>query len=260
MSQEAATGRKYEGRCMFCDSTLAKSGMTRHLKSCKQRTAPSVRWRGRRPRRGKTFHLVVEGRYAPDFWMHLEVPARATLEDLDKFLRETWLECCGHLSAFTIEGKRYSAQPGDGFFLIDDFDDEEDTRVPLGEVLNLGTRFYHEYDFGSTTELALRVVSEGEAEVVGKSVMLLARNELRVVTCDSSDTTATQIYTECIWEDGGLLCPDCASEHECDEGMFLPLVNSPRAGVCGYEGPLDVGGHHGRPEHERRLSDSVDAL
>jgi len=33
--------------------------------------------------------------------------------------------------------------------------------VPLGKVLTAGMKFVHEYDFGSTTELVLRVVSEG---------------------------------------------------------------------------------------------------
>jgi len=35
------------------------------------------------------------------------MPARATLTDLDGFLRDIWLECCGHLSAFDIGTVRY---------------------------------------------------------------------------------------------------------------------------------------------------------
>jgi hypothetical protein len=30
------------------------------------------------------------------YWMHLEVAAGTTLTILDRFLRDTWLECCGH--------------------------------------------------------------------------------------------------------------------------------------------------------------------
>lgn len=44
--------------------------------------------------------------------MHLEADAYATLEDLDAFLRSTWLECCGHMSAFTINKKRYITGSG----------------------------------------------------------------------------------------------------------------------------------------------------
>lgn len=30
------------------------------------------------------------------------------LDDLDQFIRDIWVECCGHLSAFYIEGKMSS--------------------------------------------------------------------------------------------------------------------------------------------------------
>ena len=32
------------------------------------------------------------------------------LRRLDEFLRRTWLECCGHMSAFEIGGQRYSGR------------------------------------------------------------------------------------------------------------------------------------------------------
>jgi len=32
------------------------------------------------------------------------------------------------------------------------------------------------------------------------------------------------------------VCEGCAGEHECGEEMLLPVVNSPRVGMCGYEG------------------------
>jgi hypothetical protein len=55
-----------------------------------------------------TFHLLVEGRYIKDYWLRLEVPAATSLQNLDRFLRGIWLECCGHMSAFTIQGACYS--------------------------------------------------------------------------------------------------------------------------------------------------------
>ena len=45
--------------------------------------------------------------------MHVAVPVTAPLSKLDDFLRHTWLECCGHLSAFEIGGKRYASKPMD---------------------------------------------------------------------------------------------------------------------------------------------------
>ena len=32
------------------------------------------------------------------------------------------------------------------------------------------------------------------------------------------------------------LCDACAKEHACGEELLQPVVNSPRAGVCGYPG------------------------
>jgi len=123
----------------------------------------------RKSQKTKSFHLVVEGRYSPAYWIHLSAPANTTLEALDRFLRDIWLECCGHLSAFTIEGKRYSSGSMEEF-------DEKGMDVTLGEVLRPGMKFYHEYDFGTTTELMLRVVSRGEGKIKGESIRLLVRN------------------------------------------------------------------------------------
>ncbi|HLX39825.1 MAG TPA: hypothetical protein VKR42_04800 [Ktedonobacteraceae bacterium] len=81
--------------------------MTQHLKACKQRKASFSVSSGEE--KTNLFHLVVEGTYAPDYWMHLEMPADLKLDDLDMFLRKTWVECCGHLSAFTINGVSYNS-------------------------------------------------------------------------------------------------------------------------------------------------------
>jgi hypothetical protein len=128
-----ATKETYKGVCEFCHAEIDKSKMTQHLKSCKQRKAElAVEAADNDSEQEKTkfFHLVVEGKYLPMYWMHLEVPATDTLDDLDTFLRDTWLECCGHLSAFEIAGVSYMSQTDDDAFFnvgdIDDDDEEED--------------------------------------------------------------------------------------------------------------------------------------
>lgn len=78
---------------------------------------------------------MVEGRYLPEYWMHLSVPVNTTLGDLDQFLRDIWLECCRHLSAFTIEGTRYSISP------IREYE-ERSMKVALGNVLGPRMEFY----------------------------------------------------------------------------------------------------------------------
>jgi len=227
------------GKCDLCGAVFSKAAMTGHLKSCKKKA-------GRGEATGKltkkeAFHLVVEGRYQPEYWMHLEVPAQATLDTLDRFLRDTWLECCGHLSEFEIDGRRYSAEPMDLMMgLMDDLPNVDDGSmdVKLKDVLTPGMKFEHAYDFGSTTHLRLKVVSKDESPLKPDEIRVLARNEPPTIPCANCGKPATQVCTQCMYsEEGeGWLCDECASKHDCEEPMFLPVVNSPRVGVCGYAG------------------------
>ena len=207
--------------------------MTRHLESCEQRVAIQAEARShQQAQKTRAFHLVVEGYRLPMYWMHLEVSAGTTLATLDHFLRDTWLECCGHLSAFTIGGVRYSVDAA-----IYEWDmGSKNMQVPLDQVLHPGQTCSYEYDFGSTTELALKVISEREVPAKKKAIEILARNNLPLVSCDVCGKPATTTCTQCIYEDKGWLCDACAKDHECGEEMLWPMVNSPRAGVCGYTG------------------------
>ncbi|HYU76674.1 MAG TPA: hypothetical protein VEL31_28735, partial [Ktedonobacteraceae bacterium] len=183
--------------------------------------------------KGKGFLLLVEGYRMPEYWMYLEAPAQATLGDLDKLLRNTWLECCGHLSAFEIAGVSYSsdAEMASGWGSGD-----KSMKIKLDKALEPGMKFSHEYDFGTTTELSLKVFSERESEVKGKSIRILARNEAPVILCQSCGKPATEVCSQCVYDGEGWLCEECAEDHECGEEMFLPVVNSPRVGMCGYTG------------------------
>lgn len=204
-----------KGTCALCGGVFSKKKMAGHLASC--RTAdPGASKR-------KAFLVMVEGKYSREYWMYLEVSSSARLKDMDSFLRGTWLECCGHLSAFRIDGETYMSYP-EG--------DEKGLEAPLGDVLYPGLEFYHEYDFGTATELVLQVVSE---EVTGRrKIRLLARNEPPVIRCEVCGKDATLVCAQCIYEGEGWLCDGCAPGHGCGEEMLLPVVNSLRVGMCAY--------------------------
>jgi hypothetical protein len=200
--------------------------MTRHLDKCKQEHS------GRDAGKQRILHLQIEGRYAPEYWMHIEIPADASLKTLDHFLRDIWLECCGHLSMFNIAGEAYDVDPEP---------DPWSGRKPkgmsakLGDVLAPSIKFSHEYDFGSTTELALKVVAERQG--ARKSVEVLARNDPPMIPCAKCGKPATLVCSQCVYEGPqAWLCEEHAADHECGEDYFLPVVNSPRVGVCGYAG------------------------
>jgi len=232
-----------QGKCNLCGETFAKAGMTRHITACRKSHAlKKLDGRGK-ARKTNLFHLMVEGTYAPVFWLHLAVPAGATLRDLDQFLRDIWLECCGHLSAFTVEGVQYEMNTGgvDAMWpmIFGGRSAPRSMNVPLGEVLRPRLKFQHEYDFGTTTTLTLKVASEYEGEAKGKSVQILARNDLPPIVCEKCGKPATQVCGQCIYDGEGGVCDKHAPKHKCGEDMLLPVVNSPRMGMCGYTGPLE---------------------
>jgi hypothetical protein len=164
------------------------------------------------------FHLVVEGHDLPEYWMHVKVSGEATLKDLDWFLRKTWLECCGHMSAFRMGRNEISMGR------------------KVRDVFYPKLKLFHEYDFGSTTELLVKVISEFKDNPGKEKVQILARNNPPDIRCVNCNNPATLVCTVCIYDGLGWLCYDCAEEHECGEEMMLRVANSPRTGVCAYEG------------------------
>lgn len=226
------------GRCCLCNATFAKSAMGRHVEKCAQEHAISGTKSTKRKAREHVFHLLVQGKHSPEYWLHLDVLASRPLQDLDSFLRSIWLECCGHCSAFTIDDVQYSGLEDGLVSFGSPFDDLQDhpLTVSMEHVLGPGSRFSYEYDFGSTTKLELKVVSERETVVDKKhAIRLLARNEPSAIHC-ACGAQAVLVCGQCSYDDSGWLCKECVKEHECGEEMCLPVVNSPRVGVCGYTG------------------------
>ena len=218
-----ADREKKTGKCCFCDAEFAKSGMAKHLKSCGKRVETAEK--------SETFLIRAEGRYDPEYWLFVEVKADAQLIDLDNFLRDIWLECCGHMSSFQIEGIEYGIDPTGEL-------DMESMNTPIENALAEGMTFFHQYDFGSTTELKLKVITEQPDSTSDKPVKLSARNNPPQMNCEVCGKPAVWICTECLWDDeeDSLFCDKCGDSHECDSGMYLPVVNSPRVGVCAYTG------------------------
>lgn len=211
--------RQLDGTCMVCKGKVTKREVKKHLQRCLEKSGDEGKAAGRKKPPAKLFHVLVEGYGVSGdlYWMHLKASKDARLRDLDVFLRDIWLECCGHASAFS------------------DTEGEIEMGERLGDLLSPGQKLAYEYDFGSTTELLLTMVSEFEGSIKGK-VEILARNDPPQIMCSHCEKPATTICVECIYDNQGWLCDDCAGKHGCDEEMFLSVVNSPRTGVCGYEG------------------------
>ena len=211
--------------------------MTRHLQSCIAKSGLSPEAGGRRAR---SIHLFVEDDYRPEYWMHLAAPATIELGEIDQYLRDVWLECCGHLSSFFIGSAEYKWQIFEMDELFADFRGRQlkTMEVGLGSAAPPRTEFSYWYDYGTTSELTLRTVGElagnGSAQIT-----LLARNDAPAFVCSICGAPATWVspaYGDWIAMTAGL-CDACAPTSQ----YRLPIVNSPRSGVCGYDGvPIQI--------------------
>jgi hypothetical protein len=213
-----------QGTCELCGFHSGKTGMGRHLSACLAKHG--------KPGSKDLFHLRVEDRWGGPWWLDIEVVGSATLADLDSFLRRLWLECCGHMSTFFMRpgGAKGAGRRRRSVWS----DDEIDMEKRVGEVLHAPVELTHVYDFGTSTELSIRTAGSRKGGTEREKIRILARNDPPVWPCSECGTAATQICSDC--GEDAFYCNEHAAAHECGEEMLLPVVNSPRMGVCGYTG------------------------
>lgn len=203
-----------KGACVECGTQLTTRTAKKHLLSCLSKRAPGGKAKER------LYLLLVEGYGISDdhYWMYLLAPEHAVFKDLDRLLRRTWLECCGHMSQFR-----------DGRVSVS-------MSRKLADVLDRGLKLLYDYDFGDTTTLLLTVAGEIEGRIKRGKAEIVARNSAPEIACVQCREPAIDICPQCAYDDAGFMCRMCAQDHDCGLGAFLPVVNSPRAGVCGYAG------------------------
>jgi hypothetical protein len=203
--------------------------MTKHLVTCPGRQEAIAKAEDKKGNSEELYHLRVQDAYSKDFWLDLEMRGSKSLQDLDDYLRAIWLECCGHMSQFSLEGG---------------FAREVGKRRKLGEVFKLGSELTHIYDFGTSSETIVKGVAKREGKpTTSKPIALMARNNMPEYTCIKCDQPATHLCMECLAEDqtDGTLCDRHTKTHpHTNYGEPIPLVNSPRMGMCGYDGPAEV--------------------
>jgi hypothetical protein len=207
---------------------MAKSGVSKHLPVCPQRRGILAKAEQKAIPSESLYHLRVQDAYSSDFWLDLEARGSARLKDLDDYLRAIWLECCGHLSQFSIGGWGGS---------------EIAMKRRLEEVFAPGVTLTHIYDFGTSSETLIKLVAIRQGKPsTSRAMTLMARNLLPQTKCMECEEQAAWLCEECMYEDDapGTLCDKHAKTHPHDNyGEPVAIVNSPRVGMCGYEGPAD---------------------
>lgn len=225
-------GKQSKGHCRYCQMEYTKAGMIKHIGACKERTK-EIEEKASEKQSGY-FTISITGKYDKEYWLIIECKENTTLEDVDRFLRDIWLECCGHLSAFDILGESYERFPNDSG---DWGPPAKNMKCQLKRVLKKGMQIGYEYDFGSTTDLILTVSDYRIGPWKKDKINLLARNNpMEFICSECGEKAAVSVCPQCIYEGTGFLCADCEKTHECGTEILLPVCNSPRCGVCGYEG------------------------
>lgn len=101
----------------------------------------------------------------------------------------------------------------------------------------------HIYDFGTSSETLVKVVGVREGKsLTSDPIVLMARNETPEAECMQCGQAASWLCIECLYESNewGTLCDEHVEAHPHKEyGRPIPLVNSPRVGMCGYDGPAE---------------------
>ena len=218
-------GKQTKGICTYCGAAIAKGSVTKHLSTCTKRLETIEKAEAKKADNETLYHLRVQDAYVKAFWLDLEMSGSRTLKDLDNYLRAIWLECCGHMSQFSIG--RWSGR-------------EFGMNQKIGNVFQSGAELTHIYDFGTSSETLIKAVEVRQGKSTTKHpIALMVRNMMPEAQCIECDQPAVVLCMECLMEEeGGTLCEKHAKKHpHKDYGDPIPLVNSPRLGMCGYDGP-----------------------
>ncbi|KAG2386736.1 hypothetical protein C9374_002480 [Naegleria lovaniensis] len=169
------------------------------------------------------------------YWLFIEVPFTSNLRELDDVIRNYWVECCGHLSKFDVDTLTYNSYESDNEFM--DEIDNKTMDIPMYRVFkpsDVGKTFCYTYDFGSSTYLELELISIVKCNEECEEARVLARNNPLTFKCCKCKNEAEYVQVE----ESVLYCKKHAKDE--DEDMLLPVVNSPRMGVCGYTNDMDT--------------------
>ena len=116
-------------------------------------------------------------------------------------------------------------------------------RRKVDEVFESGIELTHLYDFGTSSETLIKAIEVREGKpTTSHPIVLMARNKMPELKCEECEETAAWLCNECIYEEdrAGTLCDRHAKKHPHENyGELLAIVNSPRVGMCGYEGPAE---------------------
>lgn len=207
-------------KCLICKKLFTTTNINNHVSTCVNSLAIN--------KKNLSYLLKVSDEFNLGYFMYVLVPTNSKLLVLDDFLKKMWLECCGHLSKFTINGIEYNDFDY-GCVDEDEKCEKKDTKLSKIKDFNVGMIFTHEYDFGTTTTLQIKVLDKLNTKNLG--LKLLVRNsnpKYKCEGCKKYNSTKTCVMT------GEMFCEECVPEEETSEEPIFNIINSPRQVDCYY--------------------------
>jgi len=197
--------------CEFCDIKFGSREYSKHLIDCicekeKNNSGYLIEFTSKSPiTKKKYFIYAIFGLYC-------------TFEDINLFLREEWCDCCQHLSTFDViileNNKKLKVMDIDFDINISIFENAE--------------KFIYEYDMGTPTIVEFKIIKKLNSNISDSKIDIIFQNKPHILKCECNNN-AKYTYLDT------LLCDECYDDIDCEEQIDI-LVNSPRTGICGYEG------------------------
>jgi len=206
---------KSPGTCSICHEKVKGPLFDGHLDSCLQK----LEW-GEPDEPGLLIRVMDA--YKRRFWLTVLAGPKTTLSDLDRLIKDVWVSCCGHLSAFSIGNISFNSD-GEG----------EGMDVYVKDVMYPGDTCKYRYDFGSSTILTVIALRRVKISPPGDGLVLLGQNCKLHRKCSVCGTEATTYYQKQWDEKPSFLCDSCSESSPLDSEWLYGIGNSPRNGICG---------------------------
>jgi len=185
------------GNCYRCNKKVDINDVPSHAQKCNELKDNEC-----------VIGVISEGVSGKLYWVGMICTTNTKLSHIETFLKDIWLYCCPHRSTFSYNKKA--------------------TLMDVIKKTGKMERIMYEYDMGSTTSAVIQVLKHNEACVLNTAkkatITLVCQNRAPLMKCVDCKKKAVSVG-----ENGGK-CGVCADEED------LPLLNSPRTGVCGYDG------------------------
>ena len=182
-------------QCQHCDKKFGCRKIYEHYDECLAKLY--------KKKSGYLISMHSHGITGDLYHIYVIAGTKCKFLDIDKFLKDIWCECCGHMSEYHISKKTSLNKYGENDIFI------------------------YEYDMGDTTTVYIEIKKILEGKSNNNKIKLVHQNEKPKILCIKCKINAKYYYM------GDPLCKKHSDVSE--EEPLAKISNSPRSGFCGYE-------------------------